>query len=135
MTAVGNRWLHSGDAGMMDDDGCIYIVDRYKDMYISGGENVYPAEVEQVLYKIEGVTDAAVIGYPDDKWGEVGMAILVMEDGYTLDEDTFTVCCRENLAKFKVPKHFAIIDELPRNASGKVLKRVLRDQFIAQEKS
>jgi len=133
--AVGNRWLHSGDAGMMDDDGCIYIVDRYKDMYISGGENVYPAEVEQVLYKIEGVTDAAVIGYPDDKWGEVGMAILVMEDGQDLDEDAFSIFCRENLAKFKVPKHFATIDELPRNASGKVLKRVLRDQFISQEKS
>jgi len=128
--AVGNRWLHSGDAGMMDDDGCIYIVDRYKDMYISGGENVYPAEVEQVLYKIEGVADAAVIGVPDDKWGEVGMAILVMEDGYAIDEIKFTEFCQRNLAKFKVPRQFTAIDEIPRNASGKVLKRVLRDQFL-----
>ena len=126
----GNRWLHSGDAGMIDDDGCIYIVDRYKDMYISGGENVYPAEVEQVLFKIDGVADATVIGVPDQKWGEVGMAILVMADGCTLDEEQVTAFCRDNLAKYKVPMKFASITELPRNAAGKVLKRVLREQFI-----
>ncbi len=127
---VGNRWLHSGDAGMMDDDGCIYIVDRYKDMYISGGENVYPAEVEQVLHKIKGVADVAVIGVPDEKWGEVGMALLVMTDGYDLNDDKFSEFCQQNLANFKVPKHFRTIDELPRNAAGKILKRVLREQFI-----
>lgn len=126
----GNRWLHSGDAGMIDEDGCIYIVDRYKDMYISGGENVYPAEVEQVLFQIDGIADATVIGVPNKKWGEVGMAILVMADGYEFDEEHVTAICRKNLAKFKVPMQFATLDELPRNAAGKVLKRVLREQFI-----
>lgn len=129
----GNRWLHSGDAGMVDDEGCIYIVDRYKDMYVSGGENVYPAEVEQVLYRIEGVADAAVIGIPDEKWGEVGMAILVLQEGYSLNEEQCTMLCTDNLAKFKVPRHFATINELPRNAAGKVLKRVLRSQFIGEK--
>jgi len=128
--ADGNRWLHSGDAGMMDDEGCIYIVDRYKDMFISGGENVYPAEVEQVLYKIEGVADAAVIGFPDQKWGEVGMAILVMNEGYEMDQHKFAMFCQANLAKYKVPKYFSTIDEIPRNAAGKVLKRVLREQLL-----
>lgn len=132
LDADGNRWLHSGDAGMMDEEGCIYIVDRYKDMYISGGENVYPAEVEQVLFKIEGVADAAVIGVPDERWGEVGMAILVLAKGHSLDSEGISIFCTENLAKFKVPRHFATVDEIPRNASGKVLKRVLREQFIKE---
>ncbi len=129
--AHGQRWLHSGDAGMTDDEGCIYIVDRYKDMYISGGENVYPAEVEQVLYGIEGVTEAAVIGVPDERWGECGLAILVVKAGCTLEADTVIAHCRANLAKFKVPRHVAFIDALPRNAAGKVLKRELRTHFKA----
>jgi fatty-acyl-CoA synthase len=128
--ADGQRWLHSGDAGMVDDDGCIYIVDRYKDMYISGGENVYPAEVEQVLYQIEGVAEAAVIGVPDEKWGESGMAVLVAKPGCTLDPAAVLGVCQRQLAKFKVPKHVVFIDALPRNAAGKVLKRELRAQFI-----
>ncbi len=128
----GNRWLHSGDAGMVDDDGCIYIVDRYKDMYISGGENVYPAEVEQVLYQIDGIADAAVIGVPDDKWGESGMAILVKANNADLDDKAIIDHCTRNLAKFKVPKHIAYVAELPRNAAGKVLKRVLREQFVSE---
>jgi fatty-acyl-CoA synthase len=129
--AHGQRWLHSGDAGMTDDEGCIYIVDRYKDMYISGGENVYPAEVEQVLYGIEGVAEAAVIGVPDERWGECGLAILVVKAGCTLEADTVIAHCRANLAKFKVPRHVAFIDALPRNAAGKVLKRELRTHFKA----
>jgi fatty-acyl-CoA synthase len=126
----GQRWLHSGDAGMIDDEGCIYIVDRYKDMYISGGENVYPAEVEQVLYQINGVAEAAVIGVPDERWGECGMAILVLKPDCTLEADAIIAHCTANLAKFKVPRHVAFIDVLPRNAAGKVLKRALREQFI-----
>jgi fatty-acyl-CoA synthase len=125
----GNRWLHSGDAGMIDEEGCIYIVDRYKDMYISGGENVYPAEVEQVIFKIEGVADAAVIGVPDERWGESGMAIVVCGQGKSLDERGIIEYCQQNLARFKVPKSVAFIDELPRNAAGKVLKRTLKEQF------
>lgn len=124
----GNRWIHSGDAGMVDEEGCIYIVDRYKDMYISGGENVYPAEVEQVIFQIEGVKDVAVIGVPDEKWGESGMAIIVAGDGCPKDEEIIAYC-KQYLAKYKVPKTVAFIDEIPRNASGKVLKRELRVQF------
>jgi len=126
----GIRWLHSGDAGTIDEDGCIYIVDRYKDMYISGGENVYPAEVEQVIFQLEAVADVAVIGVPDEKWGEVGKAILVLKPDHELDLASLVAHCTQNLAKYKVPKSLAYIEELPRNASGKVLKRELRKQFI-----
>lgn len=127
--AHGSRWLHSGDAGMIDDEGCIYIVDRYKDMYISGGENVYPAEVEQVLYQIDGVAEAAVIGIPDAKWGECGLAILVLKPGADVSAAAVLAYCAGRLAKFKTPSQVAFIDALPRNAAGKVLKRELREWF------
>lgn len=127
----GNRWLRSGDAGTVDEEGCIYIVDRYKDMYISGGENVYPAEVEQVLYQLPEVAEAAVIGIPDEKWGETGMAILVLRPGMHITPEAVIAHCAGKLAKFKVPKTVAFIDVLPRNAAGKVLKRELRVQFVA----
>ncbi|MCU0513400.1 MAG: long-chain fatty acid--CoA ligase [Anaerolineae bacterium] len=129
--AHGDRWLHSGDAGMVDEDGCIYIVDRYKDMYISGGENVYPAEVEQVLYQIAGVAEAAVIGVPDAKWGECGRAIVVAQAGHTLSPAAILAHCRQHLAKFKVPASVVFVAALPRNAAGKVLKRELKAQFGA----
>jgi fatty-acyl-CoA synthase len=122
----GNRWLHSGDAGIMDDDGCIYIVDRYKDMYISGGENVYPAEVEQVIFQIAQVADAAVIGIADERWGESGCAFVVVKPNCALSEDEIIAFCRANLAKFKVPKAVRFVESLPRNAAGKVLKRELK---------
>lgn len=126
----GNRWLHSGDAGMIDEEGCIYIVDRYKDMYISGGENVYPAEVEQVIFQLDGVADVAVIGVPHERWGETGKAIIVLKSGCQLDETTIITYCRQNLAKYKTPQSVDFIDALPRNAAGKVLKRVLREQHV-----
>jgi fatty-acyl-CoA synthase len=125
----GARWLHSGDAGYRDDDGAIFVVDRYKDMYISGGENVYPAEVEQVIHHLPTVGDVAVIGVPDEKWGESGLAIVVPAVGKTVTEDEIIEACRQNLAKFKVPKGVRFIDELPRNAAGKILKRELKAQF------
>ncbi len=128
----GARWLHSGDAGMIDPDGCIYIVDRYKDMYISGGENVYPAEVEQVIYQLEGVAEAAVIGVPDVRWGECGMAVVVVKPGYSLAAEQIISYCRANLAAFKTPKSVNFVEALPRNAAGKVLKRELRATFIPQ---
>jgi fatty-acyl-CoA synthase len=131
----GNRWLHSGDAGTVDDEGCIYIVDRYKDMYISGGENVYPAEVEQAIFHIPEVADVAVIGVPDERWGESGMAIVVVKAECELTPERVIDHCKANLAKFKVPKSVAFIDVLPRNAAGKVLKRELRTQFIPQKTS
>ncbi|NDJ52144.1 MAG: long-chain fatty acid--CoA ligase [Chloroflexi bacterium] len=129
--AQGVRWIHSGDAGIIDEDGCIYIVDRYKDMYISGGENVYPAEVEQVIFQLDGVADVGVIGVPHERWGECGKAIVVLKPQANLSEEAIIHHCRHNLAKFKVPQSVAFIDELPRNAAGKVLKRELREQFIS----
>lgn len=125
----GNRWLRSGDAGTVDEEGCIYVLDRYKDMYISGGENVYPAEIEQVIFQLDGVADVGVIGVADERWGESGRAVIVLKAGVTLDEQTILAHCQRNLAKFKVPKSFVFTDSLPRNAAGKVLKRTLRELF------
>ncbi len=125
----GNRWLHSGDAGMMDEDGCIFIVDRYKDMYISGGENVYPAEVEQVIFQLPQVADVGVIGVADERWGESGRAVVVLKAEARLSEAEIIAHCQENLAKFKVPKSVVFCSALPRNAAGKVLKRELRAQY------
>jgi fatty-acyl-CoA synthase len=118
-------WLHTGDASRQDEDGYYYIVDRWKDMYISGGENVYPAEVESVIYELEGVIEAAVIGIADEKWGEVGKIFLVLREGVKISEDDVLGHCAQKLAKFKVPRSVEVIDALPRNATGKVLKREL----------
>jgi len=126
----GNRWLHSGDAGTVDDEGCIYIVDRYKDMYISGGENVYPAEVEQVIYQLEGIGEAALIGVPDERWGESGLAVVVIKPGFELSAEQILGYCSGQLAKFKVPKQVVFVESLPRNAAGKVLKRELKALFV-----
>ncbi|MBZ0278766.1 MAG: AMP-binding protein, partial [Anaerolineae bacterium] len=130
----GNRWLHSGDAAMIDEDGCIYIVDRYKDMYISGGENVYPAEVEQVIFHLDGVADVAVIGVPDAKWGETGKAIVVVKPESKITEAEIIEHCKRNLARYKVPASVAFIEVLPRNAAGKVLKRELRQKYLSEGK-
>jgi fatty-acyl-CoA synthase len=123
-------WLKTGDAARFDEEGFIYIVDRWKDMYISGGENVYPAEVENVLYQLEQVAEAAIIGVPDERWGETGKAVLVLKPGQTLEADAVIAHCLANLAKFKVPSSVSFIDALPRNATGKVLKRTLREQYV-----
>jgi fatty-acyl-CoA synthase len=129
----GTRWIRSGDAGLMDEEGCIFIVDRYKDMYISGGENVYPAEVEQVIFSLEGVADCGVIGVPDERWGESGLAFVVRKAGAALDEQAVIDHCKARLAKFKVPKAVRFVDSLPRNAAGKVLKRTLREQVSGEK--
>ena len=123
-------WLHTGDAARQDDEGFVYIVDRWKDMYISGGENVYPAEVENVLFQLPQVADAAIIGVPDPRWGEVGMAIIVRKPDEMLEEGDVVRHCLGRLAKFKVPQSVVFVDVLPRNATGKVLKRELRVQFV-----
>jgi fatty-acyl-CoA synthase len=124
------RWLKTGDAARVDHEGFVYIVDRWKDMYISGGENVYPAEVENVLYQLPQVAEAAIIGVPSDRWGESGLAVIALKPGAELDRQTVQEHCAERLAKFKVPGDIAIVDALPRNATGKVLKRELRTQFV-----
>ncbi len=127
------RWLKTGDAAKFDDEGFVYIVDRWKDMYISGGENVYPAEIENVLYQLPEIAEAAIIGVPNDKWGEVGLAVLALKPGMTIDRATVVEHCVSRLAKFKVPNDIAIVPALPRNATGKVLKRELRTQFLGAD--
>ena len=114
-------WLKTGDAAKRDDEGFVYIVDRSKDMYISGGENVYPAEVENVIYQLPQIAEAAVIGVPSDRWGETGKAVLVLKPGEALEADAVIGHCVKNLAKFKVPGSVEFIEALPRNATGKVL--------------
>jgi fatty-acyl-CoA synthase len=126
-------WLKTGDAARFDDEGFIYIVDRWKDMYISGGENVYPAEVENVLYQLPAVAEAAIIGVPDERWGETGKAVLVLKPDMALSTDEVIGHCLGNLAKFKVPATVEFIQALPRNATGKVLKRTLREQYVAED--
>jgi fatty-acyl-CoA synthase len=123
-------WLHTGDAARIDEDGYVYIVDRWKDMYISGGENVYPAEVEQVLFHHPNVLDVAVIGVADQRWGEVGMAVVVPRDNDNFRESELVAFCEDKLARYKIPRLVRTVDELPRNAAGKVLKRELRETLL-----
>ena len=124
----GDGWLHTGDAGRLDAAGYLAITGRIKDMYICGGFNVYPAEVEQVLARLDGVAESAVIGVPDPRLGEVGRAFLVPRPGHALAEADVLAFCRERLAGYKVPRQVVFRDALPRNASGKVLKRELREE-------
>src|SRR6185369_810287 len=122
-------WLHTGDATRIDEDGFYYIVDRWKDMYISGGENVYPAEVEDVLYQLSAIAEVAIIGVADERWGEVGMAIVAVKPGHTLRPEEIHAHCQANLARFKCPRLIEFVDALPRNATGKIHKPTLREQF------
>ncbi|MFV0524282.1 MAG: acyl-CoA synthetase [Acidimicrobiales bacterium] len=128
--AFEGRWLKTGDAAREDDEGFVYIVDRWKDMYISGGENVYPAEVENVLYQLDQVAEAAVIGVPHPRWGETGLAVIALKPGAELDRATVVEHCTPRLARFKIPDDITIVEALPRNATGKVLKRELRQRFV-----
>jgi fatty-acyl-CoA synthase len=126
---ITDGWLHTGDACRVDADGHYFIVDRWKDMYISGGENVYPAEIESVLFQMPEIADLAIIGVPDDRWDEVGCAVVVVAPGKKLSTDDVILFCQDKLARYKIPKHVMFMDELPRNATGKVLKRVLKDEI------
>lgn len=124
-------WLRSGDAGYLDADGYLYIHDRVKDMIISGAENIYPAEVESAMFGHPDIADVAVIGVPDDKWGEAVKAVIVLKPGVEADEQGIVEYTRSQIAGYKVPKSVDFVDMLPRNASGKVLKRELRDLYWA----
>jgi HIP---CoA ligase len=121
-------WLHTGDVGRLDADGNLTITDRLKDMYICGGFNVYPAEVEQVLARLDGVAESVVIGIPDQRLGEVGKAFVVTRPGHRLTEADVIAYCRQRLANFKVPRHVEFRSGLPRNPAGKPLKRLLREE-------
>ncbi len=120
-------WFRTGDIGRMDEDGYVYIEDRIKDMYISGGENVYPAEIENLLYQMPQIAEVAVIGIGHDKWGEVGCVVAVLKEGHSLCLQDVTAHCDGQLAKYKWPHHVHIMSELPRTASGKVQKFELRE--------
>jgi fatty-acyl-CoA synthase len=126
-------WLLTGDLATIDQDGYITIVDRKKDMIISGGENVYSVEVEQVLNSHPQVLEAATIGVPDEKWGEMVAAIIVSKNGEPIDEEEVQRYCKDRLAGYKIPKKFFYSDVLPRNASGKILKYQLRESFNYQD--
>ena len=123
-------WLHTGDVGVLDERGNLRITDRLKDMYVVGGFNAYPAEIEQVLATHPGVSEAAVVGVPDERMGEVGKAFLVPRPGASIDPDEVVAFCRERMANYKVPRSVEVVDTLPRNASGKVLKFELRDKVV-----
>jgi acyl-CoA synthetase (AMP-forming)/AMP-acid ligase II len=122
--AFAGGWFHSGDLVREDDEGFLYVVDRLKDMLISGGENVYPAEVEAVLAAHPAVAEAAVVGVPDERWGEVCAAFVVLRD--QVGDGELADFCRARLARFKVPKSFHMVESLPRNALGKVQKSELK---------
>jgi acyl-CoA synthetase (AMP-forming)/AMP-acid ligase II len=126
--AIRDGWLHTGDVAVMDADGFVYIQDRIKDMIISGGENIYPAELENVLLAHPKVRDVAVIGQPSARWGESPFAVVVPADP-SLTEDEVLAWCRGKVAPYKLPKGASFVDEIPRNPSGKALKRVLRESF------
>jgi acyl-CoA synthetase (AMP-forming)/AMP-acid ligase II len=132
--ALKGGWMHTGDAGTMDDDGYIYIQDRVKDMIVSGGENVYPRVVEDVLFQHPAVADAAVIGVPDEQWGETVKAIVVLREGQAATEEELIDFCRDKLGGFERPRSVDFIDELPRNPTGKVVKRQLREPYWAGQK-
>jgi fatty-acyl-CoA synthase len=124
--ALADGWFRSGDLVRTDNDGWGYVVDRLKDMYITGGENVYPAEVEAAISKLPGVAGCAVIGLPDQQWGEAGQAYVIATGQPAWTEDTLRQALREHLATFKIPKHVRFVDDLPRTPSGKVRKQDLR---------
>jgi acyl-CoA synthetase (AMP-forming)/AMP-acid ligase II len=122
-------WLHTRDMATVDEDGYIYIVDRKSDMIISGGFNIYPFEVEEVLYRHAAVFEAAVISVPDDQWGEAVKAVVVLKKGAVASEEELIEHCKQHLATYKKPKSVDFVTELPKNAYGKVMRRVLRERY------
>ena len=128
-------WIRTGDGGYIDEDGYLFLTDRIKDMIITGGENVYPAEIEAVVADMPGIVEAAVIGVPDDRWGETPKLFAVRTPGAVVTEMAIMNKCRNALAHFKCPSAVQWVDELPRNASGKVLKHILRQQSRDSDKN
>jgi acyl-CoA synthetase (AMP-forming)/AMP-acid ligase II len=129
--ALRGGWMHTGDAGILDDEGYLYIQDRVKDMVVSGGENIYPRVVEEVLFKHPAIAEVAVIGVPDEQWGETLKAIVVLRQGMTATDDEIIDFCKGKLGGFERPRSVDFVDSLPRTPSGKVLKRILREPYWA----
>jgi long-chain acyl-CoA synthetase len=127
--AIRDGWFYTGDAGYLDEDGYLYIYDRVKDMIVSGGENIYPAEVESALFGHPAIADVAVIGVPDERWGEAVKAIVVKKPGATVSAEQLLGYAREQIAGYKAPRSIDFVDALPRNPSGKILKRELRKPY------
>ena len=123
-------WFRSGDIGLIDDDAYLYIVARLKDMIITGGENVYSLEVEDVLYTHPDIQECAVIGLPDKEWGERVTAIIIPQPGKSIDEDKLKAYMKSHISSFKVPKKFLTVDDFPRSQAGKILKRELKKGFL-----
>lgn len=127
--AFDGEWFKSGDAGYIDEEGFLYVVDRIKDMVISGGENIYPAEIENELMKHPVVDDVTVIGVPDEKWGEALLACIILKQGQQIEDQALIEFLRNSLASYKIPRKYRYVDAFPRNATGKVLKREMRTQY------
>ncbi len=131
--ALRDGWLFTGDVGSLDADGFLTLKDRSKDLIISGGSNIYPREVEEVLLAAPGVAEASVVGAPDAEWGEVVIAFVVPQPGVGLAPEQLDAFCLERIARFKRPKRYLMVAELPKNNYGKVLKTVLRERLAALE--
>jgi len=127
--AIRDGWLYTGDLAVMDKEGYVQIVDRKKDMIITGGENVYSTEVENVLYMHPAILEAAVIGIPDEYWGEVVKAVVVLKKGFSVSEEKIIQFCKKHLAHYKAPKSVDFVDFLPKTGSGKIYKKGLRERY------
>jgi len=126
---IKDGWLYTGDFGRFDEDGYVFIVDRKNDMIISGGKNIYPREIEEVLYKHDAVLEAAVVGVPDDHWGGSVRAMVVLKPGKKANEDDIISFCKQYLASYKKPRWVEFRQELPKSPTGKILKRLIRDEY------
>ena len=131
--SIVDDWFFSGDAGFFDEDGFLFIHDRVKDMIISGGENIYPAEVENALMSHPDIIDAAVVGVPDDKWGETVKSFVILAEGINHSEDDIIAYTKKQIASYKCPTSVEFITDIPRNPSGKILRRVLREPYWDDE--
>ncbi len=127
--AIQDGWLYTGDFGKFDDAGYVYIVDRKNDMIISGGKNIYPREIEEVIYSHEAVLETAVIGVPDDYWGESVKAFVVLKNGMNATEEEIINLCKSTIASYKKPRSVEFLPQLPKSPTGKILKRVIREQY------
>jgi acyl-CoA synthetase (AMP-forming)/AMP-acid ligase II len=127
---VREGWLHTGDMGRYDERGFVYIVDRKKDMIVSGGENIYPREVEEILYQHPAVKEATVIGVPDSYWVERVHALVVLKEGPSVTSDELIDFCKKRIARYKAPKSVEFVESLPKTPSGKILKRELRQKYF-----